>query len=168
MGASFSPVTDDPEFVNTPRREFNLWFDPEAAHIVLRAKWKKIVCTPVDISVKTRMTRELLDRIRGAETPSARYISQYEEPHLNNYLWDELAAAAWLDPAIITRSEIRFVDVDLDRGADYGNTLSWSAEDKPAGYEVQPVTVQMDLSKSKFYDLLVELFRAPTPQAITH
>jgi len=40
---------DDPEFTNTPRREFNLWFDPEAAHIVLRAPWKKIVCTPVDI-----------------------------------------------------------------------------------------------------------------------
>ena len=34
MGGSLNPKTDDPEFVNTPRREFNLWFDPEAAHIV--------------------------------------------------------------------------------------------------------------------------------------
>ncbi len=42
MGASLSPQTDDPEFINTPRREFNIWFDPEAAHIVLRAPWKKI------------------------------------------------------------------------------------------------------------------------------
>src|SRR6059036_1444547 len=33
MGASLNPVTDDPEFINTPRREFNLWFDPEAAHL---------------------------------------------------------------------------------------------------------------------------------------
>jgi len=49
MGASLNPVTDDPEFINTPRREFNLWFDPEAAHIVLRAPWEKIVCTPVDV-----------------------------------------------------------------------------------------------------------------------
>ena len=37
-----------------PRREFNLWFDPEAAHEALMAPWKKIVCTTVDISVKTR------------------------------------------------------------------------------------------------------------------
>src|ERR1700689_456131 len=37
MGASLNPRTDDPEFVNTPRHEFNLWFDPEAAHIVLTA-----------------------------------------------------------------------------------------------------------------------------------
>src|SRR5437899_223281 len=36
MGASLNPVTDDPEFINTPRREFNLWLDPEAAHLVLR------------------------------------------------------------------------------------------------------------------------------------
>ena len=31
MGGSLNPRTDDPEFVNDPRHEFNLWFDPEAA-----------------------------------------------------------------------------------------------------------------------------------------
>ena len=56
MGGSLSPQTDDPEFVNNPRHEFNFWFDPEAAQIVLRAPWKKIVCTPTDISIKTRLT----------------------------------------------------------------------------------------------------------------
>src|SRR2546422_924591 len=39
MGGSLSPQTDDPEFLNAPRHEFNFWFDPEAAHIVLRAAW---------------------------------------------------------------------------------------------------------------------------------
>ncbi len=43
MGASLNPETADPEFINTPRREFNIWFDPEAAHIVLRAPWKKMI-----------------------------------------------------------------------------------------------------------------------------
>src|SRR5260370_7116830 len=69
MGASLSPQTDDPEFVNLPRHEFNLWFDPEAAHIMLRAKWKKIVCTPVDISVKTALPPELLPPIKPPHTP---------------------------------------------------------------------------------------------------
>src|SRR6266571_5414865 len=64
MGASLNPQTSDPEFANRPRHEFNMWFDPEAAHIVLRAPWKKIVCTTVDISVKTRMTTQLIDRIK--------------------------------------------------------------------------------------------------------
>src|SRR6266436_4463619 len=61
MGASLNPQTTDPEFINTPRHEFNIWFDPEAAHLVLRAPWKKIVCTTVDISVKTRMTQGLIN-----------------------------------------------------------------------------------------------------------
>ena len=52
MGGSLNPQTSDPEFANSPRHEFNLWFDPEAAHIVLRAKWRKVVCTPVDISAE--------------------------------------------------------------------------------------------------------------------
>ena len=68
MGGSFNPRTDDPEFINTPTHEFNLWFDPEAAHIVLRAPWKKIVCTTVDISVKTRLTSDLIERISGRLT----------------------------------------------------------------------------------------------------
>src|SRR6202049_3196395 len=76
MGGSLNPRTDDPEFALTPTHEFNLWFDPEAAHIVLLAPWKKIVCTPVDISVKTRLTADLIHRIKASDTPAARYIGK--------------------------------------------------------------------------------------------
>jgi inosine-uridine nucleoside N-ribohydrolase len=121
MGASLNPETTDPEFINTPRREFNLWFDPEAAHIVLRTPWRKIVCTPVDISVKTQMTIELINRIKAGDSPAARYVGTYARLHGEyNYLWDELAAAAWLDPSLITKKEARFMDVELHRGAGYG------------------------------------------------
>lgn len=163
MGASLSPQTDDPEFTNTPRREFNLWFDPEAAHIVLHAPWKKIVCTPVDISVKTRFTAELINRIKTGDSPAARYVAQYGPRHQNNYLWDELAAAAWLDPGIITKTETRLMDIDLDRGANYGNTLTWNDEDRPK-LEFQPVEIQLDLNTDKFYKMFVDLLTAPTPQ----
>jgi purine nucleosidase len=163
MGGSFNPRTDDPEFANTPTHEFNLWFDPEAAHIVLRAPWKKIVCTSVDISVKTRLTADLIDRIKRADTPSARYIGKYSRLRGNyNYLWDELAAAAWLDPSVITKKETLFLDVDLDRGAGYGNTLSWTEHDKPK-IEVQPVEVQDDLDLDKFYKMFVDLLSGPMP-----
>lgn len=164
MGASLNPETTDPEFINTPRREFNLWFDPEAAHIVLRAPWKKIVCTPVDISVKTRMTIELINRIKAGDSPAARYVGTYARLHGEyNYLWDELAAAAWLDPDLITKKETRFMDVELDRGAGYGNTLTWTDRDRPK-LEVQSVEIQMDLDTAKFYKMFVELLTRPTPQ----
>ena len=164
MGASLNPRTDDPEFVNAPTHEFNIWFDPEAAHIVLRAPWKKIVCTPVDISVKTRLTTDLVNRIKMVDSPAARYIGKYARLRGNyNYLWDELAAAAWLDPSIITKKETLYMDVDLDRGAGYGNTLSWVEHDKPK-IEVQAVEVQDDLDLDKFYKIFVDLLTAPTPK----
>jgi len=164
MGASFNPQTTDPEFVNTPRHEFNIWFDPEAAHIVLRAPWKKIVCTPVDISVKTRMTSELINRIKAGKTPSAQYIGKYSRLFGEyNYLWDELAAAAWLDPTLITKRETRFLDVDLDRGAGYGNMLTWTDRDMPK-VDVQPAEIQVDLDTERFYKMFVDLLAAPTPK----
>jgi inosine-uridine nucleoside N-ribohydrolase len=164
MGASLNPQTTDPEFVNSPRREFNLWFDPEAAHVVLRAPWKKIVCTTVDISVKTRMTSELINRIKAGTSPAARYVGTYARLHGEyNYLWDELAAAAWLDPSVITKTETRLMDVDLGRGAAYGDTLTWTERDKPA-IELQPVEIQVDLDLQKFYKTFVDLLLAPTPK----
>ena len=155
MGGSLSPQTDNPEFLNNPRHEFNFWFDPEAAEIVLRAPWKKIVCTPTDISVKTHMTAAMVKQIEASGTPLARYIAKFAmlTPGAD-IMWDELAAAAWIDPTIITKSETRYMGVDLDRGAGYGNTLTWPGQ-RSAGPAAQPVEIQVDLDTEKFYRMFV-------------
>jgi inosine-uridine nucleoside N-ribohydrolase len=161
MGGSLSPRSDNPEFLNNPRHEFNFWFDPEAAAIVLRAPWKKIVCTPTDISVKTHMTAAMVKQIESAATPVARYVAQFAmlTPGAD-IMWDELAAAAWIDPSIITRTESRYMTVDLDRGASYGNTLTWTADDKHHPI-TQRVEIQFDLDAEKFYRMFVGLLAAP-------
>jgi inosine-uridine nucleoside N-ribohydrolase len=161
MGGSLSPQTSDPEFAGNPRREFNFWFDPEAAHITLRAHWPRIDLTTVDISVKTGFTKAMLDDIARSPNPAAKYLATYTNSF--SYCWDELAAAAWLDPAIITKEETLYVDVNLGQGAAYGDTLSWSAETKPA-LDLQPVHVQRDLDLPRFNKLLVELMKAPPQQ----
>ncbi|HYM77045.1 MAG TPA: nucleoside hydrolase [Candidatus Dormibacteraeota bacterium] len=163
MGGSLSPQSDNPEFLNNPRHEFNFWFDPEAAAIVLRAPWKKIVCTPTDISVKTRMTPAMVKQIEAAGTPAARYVAKFAmlTPGAD-IMWDELAAAAWIDPSIITQSERRFMSVDLDRGAGYGNTLTWATKDDSHPV-AQSVEIQFDLDGEKFYRMFVSLMTAPTP-----
>jgi inosine-uridine nucleoside N-ribohydrolase len=164
MGGSLAPQSDSPEFENTPRHEFNFWFDPEAAQIVLRANWKKIVCTPTDISVKTHLTSALVKQIETSDTPAARYISQFANYSPGaDIMWDELAAAGWIDPSLITKSETRYMSVDLDHGAGYGNTLTWTEKDKPA-LPVRPVEIQLDLDTAKFYRAFVTLMTAPTPR----
>jgi len=163
MGGSLSPQTDNPEFATNPRHEFNFWFDPEAAAIVLRAPWKKIVCTPVDISIKTRNTPAMMKQIESSGTPLARYLARFAMFTIGaDIMWDELAAAAWIDPSIITRSQTLYMGVDLDRGAGYGNTLTWQVNDtlRPAA---QPVEIQVDLDTEKFYRMFVSLMTAPTP-----
>jgi purine nucleosidase len=73
-----------------------------------------------------------------------------------------LSAAAWLDPSLITKTETRFMDVDLGRGAGYGSILTWSNQDKPK-IDLQPVEIQVDLNTDKFYTMFVDLLSAPTP-----
>jgi purine nucleosidase len=163
MGGSLSPRTDYPEFANNPRHEFNFWFDPEAAEIVLRAPWKKIICTPTDISIKVRVTPELIKRIESSGTAAARYVARFMQTAPGaDFMWDELAAGAWIDPSIITKRETRFMSVNLSRGPAYGNTLTWSDRDKPA-IMVRPVEIQMDVDTEKFYRMFVSLMRAGTP-----
>src|SRR5271155_965971 len=161
MGGSLNPQTDDPEFTMTPRREFNLWIDPEASSRVLHAAWPRIVVTTVDISVKTRMEKELISQIVKGSFPAAQYTAKYAEA---NYLWDELAAVAWLDPSIITKTRKLYLDVSTDHGASYGETLIWTEDTRPHLGE-REVEIQDDLDKQKFYREFVELLTRPTPSA---
>jgi len=163
MGGSLSPPSDNPEFANNPRHEFNFWFDPEGAAIVLRAPWKKIVCTPTDISVKTKMTAAMAKQIEATGTPLARYVAKFVmlTPGAD-IMWDELAAAAWIDPSIITKTERRYVSVDLDHGAGYGNTLTWEVTDN-SHIPTQIVEIQFDLNADKFYRMFLSLMTGPTP-----
>lgn len=162
MGGSFNPQSADPEWASDPRHEFNFWFDPEATHIVLSARWAKITCTPVDISIKTHFTRAMAEEISKSGTPLARYLLKYYVSEID-YMWDELAAAAWLDPGIITRAQSLYMDVDLGHGRTYGDTLSWFEHDKPASAR-QPARVLVGLDGEKFYRLFSSLMSGPTPR----
>jgi purine nucleosidase len=154
MGGSLNPQTDDPEFAASPRHEFNFWFDPEAAHIVLRADWPRVDVTTVDVSIKAPFTEKMLDEIAKAQTPTARYIAAWSQDRY--YLWDELAACAWLDHSLITKEKLVYMDVDLSHGPTYGDTLTWTEKFKPAT-GVRLVHAQVDLDLPRFQKMFVDL-----------
>lgn len=162
MGGSINPQTSDPEFANNPRHEFNFWFDPEAASIALRAPWASIADTTVDVSIKTELTESLLSSWSRLHSPAARYLVRYTRRPFEIYLWDELAAAAWLYPEIITRERDVYMDVNTAHGPGYGDTLIWDEKDKPA-ITLNKVHAQMDVDAAKLQTILTELLSKPAP-----
>ena len=147
------------------RREFNWWWDPEAARKVLRAPWKKVTITPVDISVKTRHSKELVERIGQSPNPVAQYIKEFHRTSPAGsdpdwvpwiFMWDEISAASVLDPTIITEQREMYVDVDIDHAINYGYTLAWEL-DQQHPPDVRKAWVQFDLDLDRFYHLYAEL-----------
>ena len=139
------------------RREFNWWFDPEAVRIVMRSPWKKITITPIDVSVKTTVNPAVKAAIAKADTPVAHYLTQYA---VESFMWDELSAAAMIDPSIIIGQKELYVDIDVDHGPSYGETLFWDTAAEVPPYE-HKATVQFDVDTRKLYDLYIQLMTQP-------
>jgi inosine-uridine nucleoside N-ribohydrolase len=155
-GASLNPQGVPYDKMGPAAMEFNLWFDPEAAHMVLRAPWKHITCAPQDVTVKTQMDKALIARLASRTSPAAQYVAKYG---VDMPMWDELTFAAWLDPSIITQRATYYIDAEINHGASYGNTLAWHPGGNPGTGE-QPVDVELDVNTQKFYDLFVTLMDA--------
>ena len=158
MGGSFNPHAAGNEFAleyaHRPRMEFNFRWDPEAADLVLRAPWRKVTLSPIDPTTRTLFTPALISRIAAAGTPVTRYVSR----HIEGFpMWDELAAAVWLEPGIVTRREVLAVGVDTaTEGAGYGSTLSWSRGEGP-GLGERDAEVVFEVDVPRLEDLVVRL-----------
>ena len=137
-------------------RDVEIELDP-STRIVLRAPWKKVTITPIDISVKTRFTTEMKAAIAKAATPVTDYLDKYSLP---GYMWDEIAGAALIDPSIITGQKQLYMDIDTDHGASYGKTIFWSSEAKVPPY-LHLANVQFDIDAEKFYKLYIDLMTRP-------
>lgn len=163
MGGSFEPKPADNafalEYARTPRLEFNFRWDPEAARATLRAPWRKLTQVPVDPSTRTLFTPAMIAGVRAAEDSAvARFVARQVEGFP---LWDEIAAAVWLDTTIVTRRETWCVDVDTEReGAGYGCTLSWKVGNGP-GQGERPVEVVFEVDGRRLEELVVALLTRP-------
>jgi len=160
MGGSFNPVAADnsfaDEYAHSPRREFNMLWDAEAASAVLHEAWPRVLQIPVDPTTRTFFGKPLYAEIGKANTPVAGYVARYGEAFP---MWDELAAAVWLQPSLVKRSTKMLVDVAAGDGADYGSTLSWPLGRGP-GLGEREVEVVQDVNVPRFERLTVRLLSA--------
>jgi inosine-uridine nucleoside N-ribohydrolase len=154
---------------STQNAEFNFWFDPEAARIVLRSRIPKKVMFSLDICNQAPIHRAEFDQIAAAHTPVAalyredlgnRYPAFYKNPNAIGYMWDSLAAAYLIDPDFVTRYETRYLDVRTDWGPVYGSTVPL---DRRLAPEATPVTAMLGLDFRRVFALYRErLMRAET------
>jgi inosine-uridine nucleoside N-ribohydrolase len=131
--------------------DFNMLFDPEAAHIVLTAPWAKITSVG-NVTNDALTTPELLQRIGEKKTPLTDYLVKYAWKGVP--LWDEMAAAILADPSLVTKQVSALMDVDLARGPDYGRVHVWPQEYAPHMGE-RPVNIVEKVDVDRFLNLFV-------------
>ena len=146
----------------TKAAEFNFWFDPEAAAVVLRSAIPEKVMFALDITNKAPLTGALFHRVIAVPTPVTALFRQdfghrfpgfLRDPAASGYLWDELAAAFLTDPAFVTREESKYLDVETVFGQRYGAVIPL---DRRLAPDATPVRVMLDLD----HDRLTSLYLA--------
>lgn len=109
--------------------EHNIQCDPEAARVVF-ASGAPISLVPLDVTLKTVITREGVAAIRAAETPFHQAVADqvalyppFEERGGQTFLHDPLAAAAIVRPDLLEWHDLA-VDVELAGRLTAGMTVA--------------------------------------------
>lgn len=132
--------------------DFNFTFDPEAAHIVLNAPWKRITSLG-NVTNSAVVTPELAATIGKAGTPVAKYFESYAKRA--QPLWDEIVVAVAIDRTLATGELVANMDVDLMPGPTYGQAQIWKDELAPKMGE-QPVHIIQSIDVPRFLAGFVE------------
>lgn len=145
--------------------EFNFWFDPEAARVVLRSAIPEKIMFGLDICYRAPIDQAHYQQIADVKTPVTQMFRQdlgkrfEKNPDAKTYVWDCLAAAYLLDPSFVTKRETAYLDVDTTFGKNYGAVIPL---DKTIAPDATPVDVTLDLDFAKFFALYKSLLtKAP-------
>ena len=167
--------------------ELNWWWDPEATAMVMRQSWPEIVVTPYEAGAQPMSNEALMRRVVKSGGRLARYVQEVyldtpPPPGTSMWspMWDEVLVAALLDPSVITKSEVMYLDVDITHGPKYGHTVIWQKPSHglnfflpysgpdgvdPAKWKghleppphLRPATVHMTVDVPRFEQIFVDL-----------
>jgi purine nucleosidase len=104
MGGAYR-LTPYGEGNRTLYAEFNIWQDPEAAHIVFRSG-ANILAVGLDVTMDPEacLNNQHLEQIKTGQTPAARLVAQLVEYGVGHHgccrMHDPLALATLLDPSL--------------------------------------------------------------------
>jgi inosine-uridine nucleoside N-ribohydrolase len=131
--------------------DFNFLFDPEAAHIVLTAPWRRVTVVG-DVATSVRLTQAIVDRIAVSSSPVAQYLKRYAQTA--EPFWDEITAAVAVDRTLVTKEVNVVMDVDTMPGMHYGRARIWSTHDAPQT-GVRPVHLVLSIDAERFVSAFI-------------
>lgn len=152
IGNNPQQVTGDADF----NSDFNILFDPEAAHIVLTAPWAHITSLGT-VTNQTMMSPDLIERMASVKTPVTEFLAKYT---IKLPLWDEMAAAVAVDRSLVTSQIEAYMDVDLEHGMHYGQVHVWPEAITPHQGE-RKVTIVEGVDLDRFYDQFLKAAQFP-------
>jgi inosine-uridine nucleoside N-ribohydrolase len=163
MGGAIASLADGAGNM-TPNAEFNIWVAPEAARVVFRSG-VPITLTPLNVTRKTRFSKEWYDKIVAVDTPVTALLKErmgpgfVRDPNRAGQMYDQLTIGALIDPTLVKTVDL-FVDVDDHPGPSYGVTVG-GAKVWEGAEGARQMSVQYDVDFSRFIKLFVERMTRP-------
>jgi purine nucleosidase len=114
----------------TPATEFNMYIDPEAAAVVIQS-WPGLTLVTWENTMQCALEPWQVEQLRQIDSPRAEFFRRTIQ---NRYLKqlagrnelfeaDPLAMAVALEPGIVLKSEMRYVEVELGGKLTRGETV---------------------------------------------
>jgi inosine-uridine nucleoside N-ribohydrolase len=151
----------------TPRAEFNVWADPEAARVVINSGVRRITLVPLDATHRALISLDDCARLRALETPAGEAAARFTERRIAGYdttqpmarphaapVHDALAVAAIIDRSVITTRHLH-VDVETHGELTVGETV---VDTNQRSRREPNVDVALDADEAKFVAILLETF----------
>jgi ribosylpyrimidine nucleosidase len=149
----------------TPAAEFNIYADPEAAHIVL-SSGVKIKLNTLDVTLLTTLNDGIMERFEKIGTKSSKLFIDINKNYarlLNeNFgikfgsMHDSVAVITLIDESIVKYKKAK-VEVDLSHGCSYGRT-NCNFHIKQ-GIEDSNVEVSVEIDVDKFWNTVEEIYK---------
>ncbi|OAO23983.1 ribosylpyrimidine nucleosidase [Mammaliicoccus lentus] len=148
----------------TPSAEFNIFADPEAAHVVFKSG-ASIVMMGLDVTNQTICTTEVIERMESADNKAGKLFgdlmrftlkTQYEEFGLEAGPLHDSTTVAYIVNKELFEVQEMFVEVDINRGPSYGRTV---CDESNVLKEKPNVKVGKKVDTAKFFDLVEECIK---------
>ena len=149
----------------TPAAEFNIYADPEAAHIVINSG-VRIKLNTLDVTNLTILNDKIMERFDKIGTKSSKLFYDCNRNYGNNMkkffgveygsMHDSVAVATLIDESIVKYKKAK-VEIDLSHGISYGRT-NCNFRDLKAQKESN-IEVSTEIDLDKFWNLVEELYK---------